>query len=65
MKNPVDDTRKDFSINIAHVEYDINGELKRKKLFVEYLLYYLDSTIDDGHLATSKNFRISVFRRNL
>ncbi len=35
----IDDTRKDFPINIAHVEYDIDGELKGKA-FVEYLVYY-------------------------
>ncbi|SCA96809.1 Protein of unknown function [Bacillus mycoides] len=52
-EKPVDDTRKGFPINIAHVEYDIDGELKGKA-FVEYLLYYLDSNVDDGHLATSK-----------
>ena len=44
---------KRFPINIAHVEYDIDGELKGKA-FVEYLLYYLDSNINDGHLATAK-----------
>lgn len=49
----IDDTRKDFPINIAHVEYDIDGELKGKA-FVEYLLYYVDSNINDGHLATLK-----------
>jgi hypothetical protein len=52
-EKPVDDTRKEFPINIAHVEYDIKGELTGKA-FVEYLLFYIDSTIDDGHLATSK-----------
>ncbi|MED1560126.1 DUF3224 domain-containing protein [Bacillus paramycoides] len=52
-EKPVDDNRKDFPINIAHVEYDIDGELKGKA-FVEYLLYYLESNIDDGHLATAK-----------
>lgn len=52
-EKPVDDTRKEFPINIAHVEYDIEGELTGKA-FVEYLLFYIDSTIDDGHLATSK-----------
>lgn len=52
-EKPIDDTRKDFPINIAHVEYDIDGELKGKA-FVEYLLYYLDSNINDGHLATAK-----------
>ncbi|MFY4773719.1 DUF3224 domain-containing protein [Metabacillus sp. RGM 3146] len=52
-EKPVDDTRKKFPINIAHVEYDIEGELTGKA-FVEYLLFYIDSTIDDGHLATSK-----------
>ena len=40
-EKPVNDTRKDFPINIAHVEYDIDGELKGKA-FVEYLLYYLE-----------------------
>ncbi|MEH7096926.1 DUF3224 domain-containing protein [Neobacillus vireti] len=52
-EKPVDDTRKEFPINIAHVEYDIEGELTGKA-FVEYLLVYIDSTRDDGHLATSK-----------
>lgn len=50
---PIDDSRKDFPIHIAHVEYEIDGELKGNA-FVEYLLYYLKSNIDDGHLATSK-----------
>ncbi len=27
-EKPIDDTRKDFPFNIAHVEYDIDGELK-------------------------------------
>lgn len=52
-EKPIEDTRKEFPINIAHVEYDIEGELTGKA-FVEYLLFYIDSTIDDGHLATSK-----------
>lgn len=52
-EKPVDDTRKEFPITIAHVEYDLEGELQGKA-FVEYLLYYIDSTMDDGHLATSK-----------
>ncbi|PFA84143.1 DUF3224 domain-containing protein [Bacillus thuringiensis] len=52
-EKPIDDNKKDFPINIAHVEYDIDGELKGKA-FVEYLLYYLDSNINDGHLATAK-----------
>lgn len=52
-EKPVDDTRKDFSINIAHVEYDLDGELKGKA-FVEYLFYYFESNIEDGHLATAK-----------
>jgi len=52
-EKPVDDTRKDFPINNAHVEYDLDGELKGKA-FVEYLFYYIESNIDDGHLATAK-----------
>ncbi|MDG1595390.1 DUF3224 domain-containing protein, partial [Bacillus cereus] len=52
-EKPIDDNKKDFPINIAHVEYDIDGELQGKA-FVEYLLYYLDSNINDGHLATAK-----------
>ncbi|MEH7444524.1 DUF3224 domain-containing protein [Bacillus sp. JJ1122] len=52
-EKPVDDTRKDFPINIAHVEYDLDGELKGKA-FVEYLFYYIESNIEDGHLATAK-----------
>ncbi|MGE8206839.1 DUF3224 domain-containing protein [Heyndrickxia sp. NPDC080065] len=52
-EKPVDDSRKDFPINIAHVEYEIDGELKGRA-FVEYLLYYLESSINDGHLATAK-----------
>lgn len=52
-EKPVDESRKDFPINIAHAEYDIDGELNGKA-YVEYLLYYLESSVDDGHLATSK-----------
>ncbi|MFP7485415.1 DUF3224 domain-containing protein [Priestia filamentosa] len=52
-EKPIDNTRQEYPINIAHVEYNIDGELKGKA-FVEYLLYYLDSNVDDGHLATSK-----------
>lgn len=52
-EKPVDNNRNEFPINIAHVEYDIEGELTGKA-FVEYLLFYIDSSIDDGHLATSK-----------
>ena len=51
-EKPIDDNKR-FPINIAHVEYDIDGELQGKA-FVEYLLYYLDSNINDGHLATAK-----------
>lgn len=39
-EKPIDDNKKDFPINIAHVEYDIDGELKGKA-FVEYLLLSL------------------------
>ena len=52
-EKPIDDTRKDFPINIAHVEYDIDGELQGKA-FVEYYIYYLDSNINDGHLLLLK-----------
>lgn len=52
-EKPLDSTRGDFPINLAHVEYDIDGELKGKAL-VEYLLYYIESNVDDGHLATAK-----------
>ncbi len=52
-EKPLDDIRKDFPINIAHVEYEISGELVGKAM-VEYLLYYLESNVDDGHLATAK-----------
>ncbi|MCY8234928.1 DUF3224 domain-containing protein [Priestia endophytica] len=52
-EKPIDNTRQEFPINTAHVEYNIDDELKGKA-FVEYLLYYLDSNVDDGHLATSK-----------
>ncbi|CAM3877619.1 DUF3224 domain-containing protein [Mesobacillus thioparans] len=52
-EKPLEDTRKDFPINIAHVEYEIVGDLNGKAL-VEYLLYYLESNVDDGHLATAK-----------
>ncbi|UYO21978.1 DUF3224 domain-containing protein [Bacillus sp. 41-22] len=30
-EKPVNETRKDFPINIAHVEYDIDGELESLK----------------------------------
>ena len=52
-EKPVDDTRTEFPINLAHVEYDIEGELTGKA-YVEYLLYYINSNMEDGHLATSK-----------
>ncbi|MGJ7922852.1 DUF3224 domain-containing protein [Neobacillus sp. LXY-4] len=52
-EKPVDITKKDFPINIAHVEYEIDGELKGVA-FVEYLLCYLETNVNDGHLSTSK-----------
>jgi hypothetical protein len=52
-EKPLHETRNDFPINIAHVEYDLDGELKGKAL-IEYLLYYMESNVDDGHLATAK-----------
>lgn len=52
-EKPVDNPRKDFPINIAHVEYEINGELNGQA-YVEYLLYYLEKNEEDGHLSTSK-----------
>ncbi|WP_046173623.1 DUF3224 domain-containing protein [Domibacillus indicus] len=52
-EKPVDETRKDFPVNSARVEYEIDGVLKGKA-FVEYLLYYLESNATDGHLATAK-----------
>ncbi|MTH54921.1 DUF3224 family protein [Bacillus mangrovi] len=52
-EKPVDDTREAFPVHIAHVEYELNGDLTGKA-HVEYLLYYLNSSQADGHLATSK-----------
>lgn len=42
-----------FPVNIAHVEYEIDGELKGKA-YVEYLLCYLNSDSSDAHKATAK-----------
>jgi hypothetical protein len=52
-EKPIDVSKENFPINSAHVEYELDGELKGKA-YVEYLLFYLETNQEDGHLATSK-----------
>ncbi|WP_207696751.1 hypothetical protein DOK67_0000081 [Enterococcus sp. DIV0212c] len=56
-EQPVSKEEIDFPINRVRAEYELEGDLQRKA-WVEYLLYYLESNQDDGHLATA---RISGF----
>ncbi|KAF9404891.1 hypothetical protein HW555_014113 [Spodoptera exigua] len=53
IKQPTDDAQKNFPVNRVQAEYQINGELQGTAR-VEYLLYYLESNMEDGHLATAR-----------
>lgn len=52
-EKPVDEEKRDFPVNTAHVEFDLDGELKGKAT-IEYLLYYLETNEDNPHMSTSK-----------
>jgi len=42
-----------FPINSVHAEYHIEGEFQGKAM-EEYLSYYLESNMEDGHLASAR-----------
>lgn len=48
-----DDAQKNFPVNRVQAEYQIDGDLQGIAR-VEYLLYYLESNLEDGHLATAR-----------
>ncbi|MDA9472780.1 DUF3224 domain-containing protein [Enterococcus sp. 5H] len=48
-----DDAQKNFPVNRVQAEYQIDGDLQGTAR-VEYLLYYLESNMEDGHLATAR-----------
>ncbi|MGX7244697.1 DUF3224 domain-containing protein [Enterococcus quebecensis] len=52
-EQPVDNTEIDFPVNRVQAEYELEGDLQGKA-WVEYLLYYLESNKEDGHLATAR-----------
>lgn len=52
-EQPISQHMTGFPINSVHAEYQIEGELQGKAT-VEYLLYYLESNMEDGHLATAR-----------
>ncbi|EOH99020.1 hypothetical protein UAY_02289 [Enterococcus moraviensis ATCC BAA-383] len=52
-EQPVSEEMIDFPINRVQAEYELEGDLKGKA-WVEYLLYYLESNKEDGHLATAR-----------
>lgn len=52
-EQPADDTQKNFPVNRVQAEYQIDGDLQGTAR-VEYLLYYLESNMEDGHLATAR-----------
>lgn len=52
-EQPADDAQKNFPVNRVQAEYQIDGDLQGTAR-VEYLLYYLESNIEDGHLATAR-----------
>jgi hypothetical protein len=52
-EQPISEDRDDFPITQVHAEYELEGDLIGKA-WVEYLLYYLDSNLEDGHLATAR-----------
>ncbi|ALS38701.1 hypothetical protein ABID30_001213 [Enterococcus rotai] len=52
-----DEQKPEFSVNRVQAEYELEGDLQGKA-WIEYLLYYLESNKEDGHLATA---RISGF----
>lgn len=49
----VDAEKTDFPLNQVHAQYQLEGDLQGIA-WVEYLLYYLESHQEDGHLATAR-----------
>ncbi|WP_206911947.1 hypothetical protein IGL98_001134 [Enterococcus sp. DIV0840] len=52
-EQPIDEQKIDFPVNQVRAEYELEGDLQGKA-WVEYLLYYLESNKEDGHLATAR-----------
>ncbi|MBP1040942.1 DUF3224 domain-containing protein [Vagococcus sp. BWB3-3] len=52
-ETPIETTLNHFPINSAKVEYQISGVLEGTAT-LEYLLYYLDSNLEDAEKAKSK-----------
>lgn len=52
-EQPVDDQKIDFPVNRVQAKYELQGELQGQA-WIEYLLYYLESNKEDGHLATAR-----------
>jgi hypothetical protein len=52
-EQPIDPEKSDFPINQVHAQYQLEGELEGIA-WVEYLLYYIESNQEDGHLATAR-----------
>lgn len=56
----IENGASDFSINSAKVEYAVTGVLEGKAT-IEYLLYYLDSSLEEAEKAKSKIVRFLHF----
>ncbi|MEI5993093.1 DUF3224 domain-containing protein [Candidatus Enterococcus mansonii] len=52
-EQPADETNLDFPVNRVQAEYELEGDLEGRA-WIEYLLYYLESNKEDGHLATAR-----------
>ncbi|MBM7690002.1 PbsX family transcriptional regulator [Enterococcus ureilyticus] len=52
-EQPVDESKIAFLVNRVQAEYELEGDLQGKA-WIEYLLYYLESQSEDGHLATAR-----------
>ena len=52
-EQPADESQRNFPVNRVQAEYQIEEDLQGAAR-VEYLLYYLESNVEDGHLATAR-----------
>lgn len=52
-ETPVSKEAPNFPVNIVHAEYEFTG-LLTGTAYVEYLLYYLESNMEDEQLATAR-----------
>ncbi|MTD41531.1 DUF3224 family protein [Erwinia sp. CPCC 100877] len=52
-EQPINESRLAFPVTQVHAEYELEGDLIGKA-WVEYLLYYLENTMEDRHLATAR-----------